>query len=449
MAQQHQGSCWTDEQAAAVRVAVERIATSAVLRQSPRQQRLLRYLVNATLAGDSALLKGYRLGIEVFDRAPDFDPRIDPIVRVEVGRLRGKLIEYYAGVGRDDPALIDLPTGAYVPRIDFRSVHPPAGVVHIITTGLEERPSLVVLPFTNISNNPAQDYWADGINEDLITDLSKLSGLFVISRHSAFVYKDVQKRVEQIGAELGVRYVLEGSMRRGADTVRITAQLIDAKQGGHLSAQRYDRELGVNFAVQDVVTRNIVAALEVQLTRQEMQRLGHEGATSIEARDWLLRGLQRFWSYTKEENAAAQTCFRRAIELDPSYAASYAWLARSYVFQFIVCRDEAAKHALEAACEHAYKAVELDSLLPLAHSMVSWVELWRRQSEASIKSARRAIALDPNNADAHLYCSLILSASGRAEEGLRQIETAMRSNPHPAVFYLFALSQCYFALERY
>src|SRR5437867_3609131 len=197
-----------------------------------------------------------------------------------------------------------------------------------------DKPFIAVLPFVNMSGDPEQEYFSDGITEDLITDLSKLSGLFVISRNSVFLYKGKAVKPEQVSQELGVRYVLEGSIRKAGKRVRITAQLVDATTGYHVWADRYDRDLQDIFALQDDVTRKIVAALEVKLTEGEQARLGRPLTNNIEAYDYYLRGLDCHPSATEEANARARQLFAKAVELDPHFAAAYACLGWAYFDQW-------------------------------------------------------------------------------------------------------------------
>jgi len=435
----------------AIRAQLERLTGSRILQQSPRKQRLLRHIVEATLSGAADRLKGYTLGVEVFDRGVEFDPNIDPIVRVEMGRLRSKLIEFYSDQGATDPVLIELPKGDYAARIGFRvnnAVSDTPRKRRNEDQDRAERPSLAVIPFANMSADPEQEYFADGITEDLITDLSKLAGLSIISRHSSFVYKNANKRIEEIGVELGVRYVLEGSVRRASETLRITAQLVDARTGEHVWAQRFDRPVRDAFSVQDDVTQKIVAALAVSLTPLEAARIGHEGTASLEAHDSLLRGLQRFWIYTEAANGEARALFERAVEHDGDYAAAHAWLARSLVFDYSMSWADSTPETLERARHHAQTAVELDGLLPFAHAVRCWAELWAKNGPAAVEAGRRAIALDPNNTDARLFRSLSLSASGQGEDGLHQIETGMALNPHPSAFYFWARGKSLQVLGR-
>jgi len=454
---------WTEAEAVQVRAALARMLASPIFSQAERLQRLLRFLVAYTLEGRADLLKGYTIGVEVFDRDASFDPGADSIVRVEAGRLRAKLREYYDTEGASDPIRLELPKGTYAVRVErlapaarsepgarpAPSQAAPAGRKAGLAADprTEDKPSLAVLPFANMSSDPEQGYFADGITEDLTTEFSKLSGLFVISRHTAFAFKGAAMTAQDIGRRLGVRYLLEGSVRRADDKVRITAELVDADSGLDLWAERYDRELEDIFAVQDDVTRRIVDTLDVKLSGAESERLGREGTHSVEAHDMLLRGLERYWNYSRESTAQAAAFYRKAIALDPGYAMAHAWLARACIFQWsMLWRDE---DALDEAFEHARKAVALDPNLPFAHSVMCWVQLWQGRSEEAIAAGRRAVALDPNNADAHMFLSLSLASVRRGEEGLGYIETAMRLSPHPSAFYLFALGQCHFALGQY
>jgi TolB-like protein/Tfp pilus assembly protein PilF len=451
---------WTEEQRTEILECLDRMLANPIFIKAERQKRFLRYVVTQTLAGCADLLKGYTIAVEVFERPPSFDPAVDTIVRVEAMRLRAKLREYYDGDGRSDPVRFELPKGSYAARIVFRERESPtsaATATHATAVGtdmstavhpIEDKPSLAVLPFANMSSDPQQEYFADGITESLITELSRLSGLFVISRHSSFVYKGISKRAEEIGTELGVKYLLEGSVQRVGEQVRITAQLVDTTSDAHLWAERYDREIKDIFAVQDDVTRRIIAVLQVKLASNEAERFGHGGTVSIEAHDALLRGLERFWVYTQESVEEARALFAKAVDIDPRYAFAHAWFARALTFQWIFLwgsREE----TLERAFEHARTAVDLDPQLPFAHSVLCWVQLWRKQGEAAIAAGWRAVALDPNNADAYLFLSMTLVAAGRGEEALHYIEKGMRLNPHPSSFYQLTLGFCYFVLEDY
>jgi TolB-like protein/class 3 adenylate cyclase len=259
---------------------------------------------------------------------------------------------------------------------------------------LPDKPSLVVLPFMNMSEDPKQEYFSDGLTEDLTSALSKISSLFVIARNSAFTYKGKAVKVQDISREMGVRYVLEGSVRKAGEQVRVTAQLINATTGGHLWSERYDRPLKDIFALQDEVTQKIVEALAVKLTEGEQGRLVHKGTNNLEAYDYYLHGLDFYWRFTQEANAQARQMFEKAIEVDPKYAEAYAGLGwtniRAWVDQW--SQDP---QTLESAFTLAQKAIALDDTLPGAHNALGAVYLWKKQYEQAIAEARLAIALIP------------------------------------------------------
>lgn len=436
---------WTKAQSTNVNECLAKILSHPIFAQAERQQRFLSYIVTETLAGHADRLKGYTIGVEVFDREHTFDPTVDAIVRVEAARLRAKLREYYDNEGRADPVRFELPKGNYMVHIERQgedASHAQGAGVTAFPKPIEDRPSLAVLPFTNISSDPEQEYFADGFTDCLITEVSKLSGLFLISRQSSFIYKKVAKRAEDIGLELGVKYLLEGSVQRAGGWVRITAQLIDAVSGVHLWAERYDRELKDIFALQDDVTRRIATVLQVKLAGDETRRHGRESTASIEAHDALLRGLERFWVYSRESAEAARAHFVDAVTLAPGYAAAHAWLARTLVLQWVFLWEPQGE-MLEQAFEHARTAVDLDPQHPLAYSMLGWVQCWRKQGEASIAAGRRAVELDPNNADAYIFLAITLAVADQGAEALRHVKTGMRLNPHPSAFNQLALGFCH------
>jgi adenylate cyclase len=444
------------------RTCLDRLLASPYFAQSERQQRFLKFVVTETLTGHADRLKGYTIAVEVFDRDVSFDPAVDAIVRVEAARLRAKLREYYEREGRTDPVRFELPKGAYAIRMEWRAlqtVHPAQDspdiraqpVRHAASTGplpIDDRPSLAVLPFANMSSDSEQEYFADGITDGLIAELSRLPGLFVISRHSSFAYKAVSKRAEEIGAELGIWYLLEGSVQRAAQRVRITVQLIDAASGAHLWADRYDRELKDIFAVQDDVTQRIVTVLQGKFAAAGQQRIDRGGAVNVEAHDCLLRGLERFWIFTRESTEEASVHIARAVELDRGYAAGHTWLARVLVFRWIMLWDSNPE-TLERSYDHIRLAVDLVPQVPHTQAVLCWVQLWRKQGEAAIAAGWRAVELDPNNADAYLFLAYALAASGRGEEALHNIAKGLRLNPYPSAVYQNALCLCYIALEEY
>jgi adenylate cyclase len=309
---------------------------------------------------------------------------------------------------------------------------------------LPEKPSIAVLPFANMSGDPEQEYFSDGITEDIITDLSKLSGLFVIARNSVFLYKGQAVKPEQVSRELGVRYLLEGSVRKAGGRVRITAQLVDATTAGHVWAERYDRDLEDIFALQDEVTQEIVGALQVQLTQGERERPRRAPTNNLEAYEYYLRGREHHRHRTREANAQAQQMFERAIELDPEFAAAHAWLGRTHVVEWLLQWNED-EECLEEALALAQRAIALDDGLPAAHEALGYAYLAKKQFEQALVEGEQAVALDPNDAEAAVTLAEILCCADaeRAEEAAALVEKAMRLNPHYPASYLFALAQAY------
>ena len=278
--------------------------------------------------------------------------------------------------------------------------------------------SIAVLPFANMSGDAEQEYFADGISEDTITALSKLSQLFVIARNSSFTFKGRNVNVQEVGRSLGVRYVLEGSVRKSGNRVRITAQLIDATTGGHLWAERFDRDLTDIFAVQDDVTQHIVGALALNLTEGEQQRLATEHTDNLEAYDCFLRGREQLWRFTREQNTQARELLQRAIELDPKFASAYAFLAVAHGLDYINRWSTSPSTSVEQAEEFATRAVALDDRNPYAHWALGIINLHLRRHDMAIREAERTISLAPNLADGHESLGNALHYSGRSEEAL-------------------------------
>jgi TolB-like protein/class 3 adenylate cyclase/tetratricopeptide (TPR) repeat protein len=311
------------------------------------------------------------------------------------------------------------------------------------------RLSIAILPFANMSGDAEQEYFADGISEDIITSLSKLSQLFVIARNSSFTFKGRNVNVQEVGRDLGVRYVLEGSVRKSGNRVRITAQLIDATSGGHLWAERFDRDLTDIFAVQDDVTQQIVDALAPNLTTGEHQRLATEQTGSLEAYDCFLHGREQLWRFTKADNARGRELLQHAIDLDPKFAPAYAFLAFANILDYSNQWSASWSTAMAQAEMLASRAVELDDRYPYAHWALGIVELYSRRHEAAVRSAKRLIALAPNLAEGHEHLGYALHYSGKSEEALECFDRAMTLNPYYPDVYLHFQAQAMFQLRRY
>ncbi|MFB9980413.1 adenylate/guanylate cyclase domain-containing protein [Mesorhizobium kowhaii] len=309
--------------------------------------------------------------------------------------------------------------------------------------------SIAVLPFANMSGDVEQDYFADGISEDIITALSKLSQLFVIARNSSFTFKGQNVHVQEVGTKLGVRHVLEGSVRKSGNRVRITAQLIDATSGGHLWAERFDRDLTDIFAVQDDVTQQIVAALALNLTEGDRQRLAPEHPRNAEAYDCFLRGRELWHRLTKETNLAARDLLQRAIELDPKFASAHAFLALTHGLDYLNRWSASPPESMAQAEEVATRAVTLDDSDPWAHWALAIAKLYTRRHDGAIGEAEHAIALNPNFAEGHVILGEALYYSGRPEEALESFARGKTLNPYFPDVLLHFQALALFQLGRY
>lgn len=315
---------------------------------------------------------------------------------------------------------------------------------------LPEKPSIAVLPFTNMSGDTEQEYFSDGITEDLITDLSKISSLFVIARNSVFTYKGKAVNVTEVGSALGVNYILEGSVRKAGNRVRISAQLVDATNGGHIWAERYDRDFQNIFALQDEVTKKIVSILAVKLTEGEQKRRACKCKTTCNtvAYDYYLRGHDQFYKFTIETNYQARKMYERAVEIDPRYALAYSMHGSTYLIEWNLGWSQD-RGTLEKAFELAERALSLDDTLPEPHELLGNIYLWQKQHDRAIGEFRRAISLDPNNADWLAGLGGVLVWADRPEEAIELIYQAMRLNPMYPQIYLWNLGNAYLVTKKY
>jgi adenylate cyclase len=318
---------------------------------------------------------------------------------------------------------------------------------------LPDKPSIAVLAFTNMSGDPGQDYFSDGITEDIITGLSRFSELFVIARNSSFQYKGRSPDIRQVGRELGVRYVLEGSIRRAGDRVRISAQLVDAVTGAHRWAERYDRELKDVFAVQDEVSRAIVATLVAQVDKAEAERTLLKPPETWQAYDFFMRASAIYSAFRLSFNVAdlyeARQLLDRSISLDPNYARAYAMLSSTHLLAWTYALDEdhLSPTALGRAHRLARKAVELDPNLPIAHAHLGYVLTFQGQHEQSIAEFEKAMALNPNFTDWRF--GIALNRSGHPARAAQVVETHMRYDPFYAPAAPGVLGLARYMLKQY
>jgi len=314
---------------------------------------------------------------------------------------------------------------------------------------LPDKPSIAVLPFANMSDDPKQEYFSDGLTEEIITALSKTPRIFVIARNSTFTYKGKPVRVKQVAEELGVRYVLEGSVRKSENHVRVTAQLIDALTGKHLWAERYDRDLKELFAIQDEITLEIIRALQVNLTEGEQARVIGRSTKNLQAYLKALEASVQFARMDKQGSMKAKQLAKEAIALDPNYAYPYSTLSSAHLLDLWFDFSESPKESMKLAVEAAEKALALDPLDPRTH--VGWVNLYimKREYDKAIASAERAVALNPGGARALGVLALAVSYSCRFDEAVTLYEQAIRLDPFPSSLGFRNLGIAYRCVGRY
>jgi adenylate cyclase len=300
---------------------------------------------------------------------------------------------------------------------------------------LPEKPSIAVLPFTNMSGDPEQEFFADGISEDLITALSKIRWFFVIARNSTFTYKGQAVEVTQVARELGVRYVIEGSVRKAGNRVRITAQVVEAASGNHLWAERYDRDLKDIFALQDEMAQTIVGAVEPELSAAEREHAARKPPESLDAWETYQRGLWHLWSFTRDDNAETQRVLRRAQEFDPSFATAYAFESYSHYLDAMLGFSEAPDESLAAALTAAKRALALDDKDPVAYFALGRVYMMHGKHDASVAELETAISLNPSFAMAYHGLGSALMLSGRLEEAAEALDKAIRLSPRDPVLW--------------
>ncbi|MGR3715823.1 MAG: adenylate/guanylate cyclase domain-containing protein [Thermohalobaculum sp.] len=367
--------------------------------------------------------------------------------RTVVDHVKGKVELDFEDMGEQQVKNISEPIRVYRVASDalaVQTVRSPSTVLP-----LPDKPSIAVLPFVNLSGDPEQEYFSDGITEDLITTLSRILGLFVIARTSSFMYKGKAVDVKQVSRDLGVRYVLEGSVRTAADRVRVTAQLIDAHTGLHLWANRYDRDLTDVFAVQDEITTNVVKALQVALVEGEQARVWHRSTDNVEAWGCLTRAVMHSNKLTREEDQIARKLLEEALQLDPDYAAAWVWLGQTYRrdvrFLWVSTPDK----SLAKAAKCAERARALDDDYSELHALLGAIHLIRGEFGAAIESCERAVALEPNGAWVTGFLGNALNWAGRPEEALILAQKAMRFSPlHPS-WYVWTAAHANRLLGRY
>lgn len=498
---------WTDTAREAVLLQLRRIVKSSAFQASNRRQRFLEYIVTETLAGRGERLKGYTIGVEVFERPATFDAAIDPVVRIEAGRLRDKLREYYDGEGHRDPVRIELPKGSYTPHIQLSGGAPEATTADVTGEQTEAEPpahkipnvgpapsreasrellialfsgallllaaiallfarptavpstekaSIAVLPFANIGSDPQWSRFADGVTEDIITDLSHSKDLFVVARNSTEAYRGKSFDVRDAGRALGVRYVLEGSIQPSEGQITVTAQLIDARSGGHAWANRYDRPATDLFAVQRDVTEKIAATLlgyEGALAQAERSFIKRKAPNNLTAYEYYLLGLEAkhtgaVGAPTKEGLEQAEALFKKALALDPQLARAHVGLAYVYEYRLDFGFEEAQEN-LARQMEAAQNAVRLDPNDGETQLVLGHAYAYQGMSEQALDQFSKAEALAPNNADVLILIAWYLPQLNQPARAVELAERALALNPNYASWYNQGLRLIYFFDRKY
>ena len=308
---------------------------------------------------------------------------------------------------------------------------------------LPDKPSIAVLPFDNINKDPDQEYFSDGLTEQIINGLCKVSNLFVIGRNSSFAYKEKAISTKQIAKELGVRFILEGSVQKAGDRVRITAQLIDATTDYHMWSERYDRDLSDIFALQDEITMKLISAMHINLTFGEQARLWGGGTTNIQAYDMCMRGNECFFRNNEKDNKQAQHFYKKAINIDKAYVWPCAMLGFTHLFDILYRWSKSPIESFEQAQTCAENALSLNDSYDITHILWGWIFLFRRQHDEAIKEGERAIELNPNGAETHIHLAFIYILSDETELAIKLAKRAFRLNPIPLPHYYIILAMAY------
>lgn len=481
---------WSESEILAIRAQLARMASSAPFQQAHRRQRFLQYIVGEALEGRAEALKGYTIGIEVFDKPTSFDPLTDPIVRVEAARLREKLREYYETCGQSDLVRIEMPKGAYTPQIEIRSSRPqalisdsterpsrraflrgPIGIAGVIASALilllvgwsvsrlltppltptSQKPSLAVLPFESIGGDPSWRRLADGMTQDITIDLSQSKDLLVIARNSTEIYRGKVTDVRDVGRELGVRYVLQGSIQPSDNRIRITAQLIDTRSGENVWATRYYRPVGDIFEVQANVTDSIAATLtgyQGALAQVERKLIRRKPPNVLMAYEHYLLGVEAkhggaSGGVSKEGLEEAERQFLMALEIDPQLTRAYVGLAYVCEYRLDLGIGAPAENGAKLI-EYAHKAIALDPNDAEAQMVLGHAFSYQGLNDQALQQFSKAEALAPSNADVLILIAWFLPQLDQSQRAVALVERALRLNPNYPAWYNQGLRYVYF-----
>jgi TolB-like protein len=442
---------WSVTDQKAIREQLGRILGSDPFQKSPRRQRFLEYIVNETLAGRS--VKGHVVALEVFGRPAWFDPAVDPVVRVEAGRLREKLREYYGTVGQGDRIRIDLPKGTYTPHIEYRHEH---GRRTARLTELTPFPSVAVLPFDDLSAGQNLGHLGDGVAEDIITTLSRFPDLVVVARTSSFTYKGKAVDIRQIGQELGVGYVVEGSVRRDGDRLRIVSQLIDTSNGEHVWAERFDRSGSDPWSLQDEVTGMIVSAMTGEqgaLKQAQYPQAWGKGARTLEEYDYYLRGHDQLMKYTKEGIERAGEIWREGLAKFPISPLLKVKLGWHHLVRAVNFVSDDPPSDIRKAGELATQVLASEHLSPQVQRLANWVAsqvlVRERDFDSALSAVDRAVAFAPYDTFMLSSLMMVLVQAGRLDRALQWADQAAARDPALGWFYNHRRGWAYLVLGKF
>jgi adenylate cyclase len=369
---------------------------------------------------------------------------ISDAVRTAIGK---KLDLTYEDMGEQAVKNIEEPVRAYRVVTGTREQH-DSNAVSMPGLALPDKPSIAVLPFTNMSGDPEQEYFSDGITEDIITALARIPGLLVVARHSTMIYKGKAIDVKQVGREQGVRYVLEGSVRNDGDRVRVTAQLIDAETGHHQWADRYDRNLDDIFSVQDDITQNIAVEMRVQFTLGEKARLRAGGTKSVEAWGLIVRADELNNRLIREDNLEARRLAEEAVRIDSGYASARTELGWTHWEDAYFGWTESPEQSVTEALQAAQKALELEDNYPNALALLGFVHRFKGEHELAVELTERAALLAPSDAENAAEFAHALTFAGRPDEAVEVYKRAIRLSPIYPAWYLVGLGVCYYSMNE-
>ncbi len=443
---------------AQINAELNRVIASSEFENSERMKSFLSYLVTETVEGRSERLKGYNIGVDVFERGDDFDPQTNPIVRVEAGRLRRLLNNYYLGAGDGDPVRITIPKGAYVPLFERKSGGNGGSRERVSSERADRQalamprgPSIAVLPFDNLSADPQQALFGDGLSEEITTQLSRFSTLFVVARHTAFQYRQRDADVRKIGQDLEVHYVLEGSVRSAGTSIRVTAQLIDATSGLHVWAENYDRELTVSslIGLQDDIAQSVAASIAEPhgaISRYDLTRARRAVSEDMDLYNFSLRWFEYTRQYDPESHAKLREAIPRMLKKHPHN--SLVWTVRGLLaldeegFGYDLKAEDTP--ALDRALEYCNKAIQLDSSNQKSYQYLLAIHYLRGDVDMALETGRKALMLNPNDTDALAEYGFYLCYSGDWNRGLEFMQKSISLNPLHSPFVYTVM-----CLERY